>query len=477
MIKTRQFYIDGEWVAPTGDRTLSIINPATELSVGDLALGTAADVERAASAARRAFATYSLTSVEERAALLEKLAEVYKARADEMAEAISIEMGAPKALAKNAQVPAGRAHIKATIRALRGYEFESDGPNGETVLREPIGVCAMITPWNWPMNQITLKVAPALAAGCTMVLKPSEIAPLSGLLFAEFVHEAGFPAGVFNLVSGDGPTVGAALSAHPEVDMVTFTGSTRAGTAVAKAAADSVKRVSQELGGKSPNVILDDADLERAVKGGVLHCMNNTGQSCNAPTRMLVHKDQYEQAIEIAAQVTAKVEVGNPAEDGRHIGPLVSDVQFNKVQELIQKGIDEGARLVAGGTGKPTGFETGYFVKPTVFADVNNDMAVAREEIFGPVLVMIPYADEAEAVAIANDTPYGLAAYLQTGDAARARRVARQLRAGMVHINGSAQGAGAPFGGYKQSGNGREGGELGLEDFLEVKVVSGFEAA
>ena len=477
MIKTDQFYIDGQWVKPVGGQTLPIVNPATEERVGDLALGTAADVDAAVAAARRAFTGYSQSTVEDRVARLNQLADIYKARSEEMVKAISTEMGAPFALSNRAQVPVGRAHIKAVIRALEAYQFETAAPGGEVLLREAIGVVGMITPWNWPMNQITLKVAPALAAGCTMVLKPSEIAPLSGLLFAEFIDEAGFPPGVFNLVSGEGPVVGAALSAHPDVDMMTFTGSTRAGTAVAKAAADTVKRVHQELGGKSPNLILDDADLEKAVKGGVIQCMINTGQSCNAPTRMLVHQDQYEQAVEIAAAVAGKVTVGDPTEDGRHIGPLVSDVQFDNVQKLIQAGIDEGARLVIGGTGKPEGMDKGYYVRPTVFADVNNQMTIAREEIFGPVLCMIPYRDEAEAIEIANDTPYGLAAYLQTGDLKRARRVAAQLRAGMVHINGGAQGAGVPFGGYKQSGNGREGGELGMEEFLEVKAVSGLSAA
>ncbi|MEM7208498.1 MAG: aldehyde dehydrogenase family protein [Pseudomonadota bacterium] len=477
MVKIDQFYIDGKWVAPTGSRTMPIVNPATEESVGDLALGSKEDVDLAVAAAKRAFESFSQTSVSERLDLLQKLADRYEARSAEMADVITTEMGAPRALSEGSQTPVGLSHIQSIIAALKSYSFEQTTASGETMLREPIGVVGMITPWNWPMNQIALKVAPAIAAGCTMVLKPSEIAPLSGLLFAELMDEVGFPAGVFNLVSGEGTVVGEAMSAHPDIDMMTFTGSARAGTAVAKAAADTIKRVSQELGGKSPNLILDDADLEAAIKRGVLHCMNNTGQSCNAPTRMLVPRNRYDEAVEIATSIGARVEVGDPTEQGRHIGPLVSDVQFDKVQTLIQAGIDEGARLVAGGTGRPDGLDKGYYARPTIFADVNNDMTIAREEIFGPVLCMIPYDTEEEGIAIANDTPYGLAAYLQSGDSQRARRVAGRLRAGMVHINGVGQSAGMPFGGYKQSGNGREGGELGLEEFLEVKVVSGINAA
>ena len=467
----RQFYIDGAWVDPETANDFPVENPATEEQIAVISMGMKTDVDKAVAAARRAFESFSQTTREERLALLEKLLAVYVERYDEMAEAISQEMGAPMSLAKGLQADTGRGHLQTALDALEGYEFETTVGNAR-IVREPIGVCGFITPWNWPINQVVCKVAPALATGCTMVLKPSELAPLSAHLFAEMVDQAGYPAGVFNVVNGDGPEVGAALSAHPDVDVVSFTGSTRAGIAVAKAAADTVKRVTQELGGKSPNVLLDDADFEQAVTGGVLHCMNNTGQSCNAPTRMLVPESRYEEAVALAKTAAESVQVDDPAKEGEHIGPLVSRMQFDKVQHLIQVAMEEGARLVAGGPGKPEGHERGHFSKPTVFADVNNDMTIAREEVFGPVLVMIPYKDEEEAIRIANDTPYGLAAYVQAGDADRGQRVAARLRAGMVCLNGAPHIYSSPFGGYKQSGNGREWGEFGFEDYLETKSIS-----
>ncbi|KXO75111.1 aldehyde dehydrogenase family protein [Brucella anthropi] len=470
------FYIDGAWRAPLEAKTIEVINPADEKSYAVISAGSSQDIDLAVAAARKAFPTWSETPAEERIGYIRRLVEIYEARLEEMAKAISLEMGAPITLARESQAAAGLSHTKAFIAAFENFEFEEilspKHPN-QTVVREPIGVCGLITPWNWPMNQIALKVIPALAVGCTVILKPSEIAPMSAMLFAEFVDQAGFPKGVFNLVNGEGTVVGEALSQHPDVDMMSFTGSTRAGTAVSRAAAATVKRVSLELGGKSPNIVFADADLEKAMSRSLAHCFENTGQSCNAPTRMLVERSVYDKAVEIAKKVTAGTKVGDPAKEGDHIGPLSSSIQFEKVQQLIQKGIDEGARLVAGGTGRPDGFTEGDFVKPTVFADVNNDMTIAREEIFGPVLAMIPFETEEEAIAIANDTPYGLAAYIQTGSPERAKRVARKLRAGMVQINGTSRAPGSPFGGYKQSGNGREGGKWGLEDFMEVKLISG----
>ena len=477
MIEKRDFYIDGKWVAPDVANDLEVIDPATEEPCAVISLGAKSDVDKAVAAARRAFASWSVTPLEERVALLEKLNAIMIARLPEMGEAISLEMGAPRDLADNDQAGSGPWHMKGFLKAIKTFEWEYDfNDKGERIIREPIGVVGLITPWNWPINQIALKVLPALATGCTCVLKPSEIAPLSGLLFAEMVHEAGFPAGVFNLVNGDGPGVGTAISSHPDIEMVSFTGSTRAGALITKAAAETVKRVTLELGGKSPNIIFADADLEKAVKKGVTHCMENTGQSCNAPTRMIVERPVYDEVVELAVKFGSEVKVGNPRERGGHIGPLVSQMQFDKVQGLIQKGIEEGARLVLGGPGRPEGFNRGYFARPTIFADVTNDMTIAREEVFGPVLSIIPVADEAEAVNVANDTPYGLAAYFHTTDPERGRRVARQLRAGMVRLNGRGLSAGTPFGGYKQSGNGREGGVWGLEDFTEVKIVSGWPA-
>ncbi|MEQ8587292.1 MAG: aldehyde dehydrogenase family protein [Thalassobaculaceae bacterium] len=477
MLRKTDFYIDGAWVAPSAPNDFDVINPADETAFGVISLGSKADVDKAVAAARTAFDGWSKTPLADRIAKLEKLAEVYERRAGEMAEAISTEMGAPKKLATNAQAAAGLGHIKAFIRALKEFRFEHqlrDDTPDEFIIHEAIGVCGLITPWNWPMNQVTLKVIPAVGVGCTVVLKPSEIAPMSSMLFAEFMDEAGFPKGVFNLVNGDGPTVGEAMSRHPGIDMMSFTGSTRAGIAVTQASAETVKRVALELGGKGANIVFADSDVEKAVKRGAIHCFNNTGQSCNAPTRMLVERAVYDQAVDVARATAESTAVGQPSEDGNHIGPLVSELQFTKVQDLIQAGIDEGARLVAGGTGRPDGFNRGYFVRPTVFADVTNDMRIAREEIFGPVLSMIPFEGEDEAVRISNDTSYGLTDYVQSGDSARTQRVARQLRAGMVVANGAPRAPGSPFGGYKQSGNGREGGQYGLTEFLEVKAVSGW---
>ncbi|KIN63158.1 Aldehyde dehydrogenase [Sulfitobacter noctilucicola] len=474
MLEKRDFYINGAWVAPAKANDFAVIDPSTEEQCAVISLGDQADTDAAVNAARAAFESWSQTSREERMALIEKLAEVYDARQEEMAQAMSMEMGAPIALSRAQQVGAGSWHIGGFLKAFKDFSFEKDFTSTEKTLLEPIGVCALITPWNWPMNQIILKAIPAVATGCTVVLKPSEVAPLSGHLFAEFMHEAGFPAGVFNMLNGDGPGVGSQLSSHPEVDMVSFTGSTRAGIAISKAAADTLKRVSLELGGKGANIIFEDAD-PKAAKQGAIRCFRNSGQSCNAPTRMLVHKSRYDEAVEAAADVANNTHVGPASEEGKHIGPVVSEVQFNKIQALIEKGMSE-ARLVAGGLGRPDGLNRGYYVKPTVFADVTNDMTIAQEEIFGPVLSIIPFDTEEEAVAIANDTPYGLTNYVQTTDDEKRRRVARRLRSGMVETNGVGFAQGSPFGGYKQSGNGREGGAFGLEEFLEVKAVSGWAA-
>lgn len=469
-----QFYIDGQWVDPLTPNPFAVVNPATEEVCGHISLGSRADVDRAVAAAVRAADGFAATSRDERVVLLQSILEVFVRRQDEVAEAIMEEMGAPWSLAKHAQAPSGTQHIAAALKALKNYEFEER--HGTTnIVKEPIGPCALITPWNWPMNQIAVKVAPALAAGCTMVLKPSEIAPFDAMIFAEVLDEAQVPAGVFNLVNGDGPTVGVALSSHPDIAMVSFTGSTRAGISVAQNAAPSVKRVAQELGGKSANIILDDADLQRSVSKGAANCFENTGQSCNAPTRMLVPRSKINEVAEIAKAVAQKTVVGDPAVEGTQVGPLVSEQQWNKVQTLIQAGIDEGATLVTGGTGRPQGLARGYYVKPTVFSDVNNAMTIARQEIFGPVLSIIPYDDEDEAIRIANDTPYGLSGYVSSSDIARARRVAGRLRTGMVHINGAPLDSMAPFGGFKQSGNGREWGPHGIDEFLEVKSVYGFE--
>lgn len=471
-----KFYINGSWVEPSETNTLAVENPATLEQCATIAIGNDADVDSAVAAAKAAFETFSQTSVEERAALLDKIAEIYTARIGEIAEAIREEMGAPISLASTAQAYAGLAHITEAAKVLRNFSFSED-LGAHRVVKEPIGVCGLITPWNWPMNQVTCKVAPALAVGCTMVLKPSEVAPLSSYIFTEIMHEAGVPAGVYNMVNGDGPGVGTALSKHPDVDMMSFTGSTRAGSLVAQNAAPTVKRVTQELGGKSPNIILDDADLEKAVTGGVLHMYNNTGQSCNAPSRMLVPRNRLAEAEQIAAAVSQSVVVGDTADKDTTMGPVVSKVQWDKIQGLIQKGIDEGAKLVCGGTGLPDGIEAGHYVRPTVFSEANNEMTISREEIFGPVLTMIPYDTEEEAIRIANDTPYGLAGYVQSGDMEHARAIASKIRAGNIHINGASGGPDIPFGGYKQSGNGREWGAHGFTDYLEIKAIEGYTAA
>jgi aldehyde dehydrogenase (NAD+) len=470
-----KFYIDGAWVDPIESRLCSVIDPSTEEEIGRIALGGSKDVDRAVQAARRAFESYSRTSPKERLELLRSIMASYQKRYEVVAETIAREMGAPLWLAKAAQAATGLGHLNQTIQILDSYRFEE--LRGTTlIVHEPIGVCGFITPWNWPVNQIMCKVAPALAAGCTMVLKPSEIAPLNALLLADILHDAGVPAGVFNLVNGDGPTVGHAIAAHPDIDMVSFTGSTRAGILVAKAAADTVKRVTQELGGKSPNIITEDADLEKAVSGGVRSCFMNSGQSCNAPTRMLVPAALHDQAVQIAKRTAETFVVGPAFSESARLGPVASETQWNKVQGLIRQGIEEGAQLVTGGLGRPEGLSKGYFVRPTVFARVNNTMAIAREEIFGPVLSILPYRSEEEAVQIANDTPYGLSGYVTSGSVERARGIAAQLRTGNVHLNGAGPDFAAPFGGYKQSGNGREWGAFGFEEFLEVKAIMGCSA-
>ena len=476
---SRQFYIDGRWVDPVDGTDHDVIDPSTEEVVATVSLGGDADADAAVAAAARAFDAWSASTKADRLALLGRILEVYRRRADEMGETISREMGAPISMSRTAQSGSGSGHIEAFIAALEGFEFERelrpDTPH-DRILYEPIGVAALITPWNWPMNQIALKVVAALAAGCTMVLKPSELSPLSAMLFAEILDEAGVPAGVFNLVNGDGAGVGTRLSGHPDVAMVSFTGSSRAGTLISKNAAETLKRVSLELGGKGANLVFADAPAD-AVAKGVARCFNNTGQSCNAPTRMLVERSRYDEAVEQARAAAEATAVDLASKEGRHIGPLVGEAQFDKVQALIRTGIeDDGARLVAGGPGRPEGVERGYFVRPTVFADCTNDMTIMREEIFGPVLSMMPFDTEEEAIAIANDTEYGLTNYVQTSDPARANRVARRLRSGMVDMNGRARSAGSPFGGYKRSGNGREGGAWGMEEFLEVKAVGGWMA-
>ncbi|MEO1580518.1 MAG: aldehyde dehydrogenase family protein [Pseudomonadota bacterium] len=464
------FYINGRWVTPASQNVLEVINPATEVAYARITNGSEADVDRAVAAATAAFDSWSNSAVETRLAVIDRIIEIYKAKLPELGAAISDEMGAPLKFATRAQAGSGLAHFKAIRKILESFEWQSH--EGDYLLsREAIGVCGLITPWNWPQNQIACKVAPALAAGCTMVLKPSEIAPVDAMLLADILHEAKVPPGVFNLVNGTGPDVGARLSSHPDIAMMSFTGSTRAGVLVAQAAAESVKRVSQELGGKSPNILLDDVDLESAVASGAKQVFNNSGQSCNAPTRMLVPAGQMEKAAQIAAGVAESIVVGDPRDETTRMGPVVSEVQFNKIQALIQKGIDEGATLVAGGVGRPDGLASGYFVRPTVFANVTNDMTIAREEIFGPVLCIIGYADEEEAIAIANDTPYGLAGYVQSANPERAVGIASRIRAGSIHINGHGGSIMAPFGGYKQSGNGREWGVLGFEEFLETKSV------
>ena len=476
MIEKRQFFINGSWVDPIEGRDHHVINPSNEEAVAVISLGGQADSDAAVAAAKAAFPAWTATPSSERIALVEKLYQAYKSRSEDLAQAMSLEMGAPIDMSRAQQVGAGTWHLKDFIRVAKEFDFDSplgDHAPSDMILREAVGVAALITPWNWPMNQITLKVGAAAVAGCTMILKPSEESPLNAFIFAEMMDEAGFPPGVFNLINGDGVGVGTQLSCHKDVDMISFTGSARAGKLISQNAADTLKKVHLELGGKGANIIFSDAD-EKAVKRGVLRCMNNSGQSCNAPTRMFVQHPAYEKAVEAASAAAQTVSVGAASDEGRHIGPVVNATQYNKIQDLIQKGIDEGARLVAGGIGRPEGFNKGFYVRPTVFADVENSMTIAQEEIFGPVLSIIPFETEEEAIALANDTVYGLTNYIQTQDKDKAKRVARSLRSGMVEMNGYTRGAGAPFGGMKQSGNGREGGKWGIEDFLEVKSVAGW---
>jgi len=477
MIEKRDFYINGAWVAPAAERDCPVIDPSSEEVCAVISLGDKADTDAAVAAAKAALPGWAATPPAERLALVERLLEIYEARIEEMAQAISLEMGAPIDMARASQATSGNWHIRNFITAFKGMEFIRPlGPHApnDRIALEPIGVVGLITPWNWPMNQVSLKVTPAVLAGCTMVLKPSEEAPLSSLLFAEFMHEAGFPPGVFNLVNGDGMGVGSQLSRHPDVEMISFTGSTRAGRAISLAAAETLKRVTLELGGKGANLIFADAD-DKAVKRGVMHMFNNSGQSCNAPSRMLVERPIYDKAVEIAREVADATQVGPASSSGRHIGPVVNKRQWDQIQGFIAKGIEEGARLVSGGLGLPEGMNKGYYVRPTVFADVKPGMTIEREEIFGPVLAMIPFDTEEEAVAIANDTPYGLTNYVQSGDGARRNRLARALRSGMVEMNGQSRGAGSPFGGVKMSGRAREGGHWGIEEFLEVKAISGWD--
>ena len=476
MLKKNNFYINGKWVNPINQKELKVIDPATEKSCATISLGGKEDVNAAVIAAKKAFETWSFASKEERIKLLEKLYEIYKKRWNDISDAITLEMGAPKDFSSKLQTGTGASHIKSFIRYLKNFEFErplgEHAPN-QRILYEPKGVCALITPWNWPMNQVCLKVIPALAAGCTMVLKPSELAPLSSMILAEIIDEAKFPSGVFNLVNGDGAITGDALTSHPDVNMISFTGSTRAGALISKNAAQDFKRVSLELGGKGANIIFKDADPE-AIERGALRCFRNSGQSCNAPTRMLVESSMYNEAVERLKKYANEFKVDDPNKEGDHIGPVISETQYNKIQNLIQKGIDEGAKLVAGGTGKPNGLDKGYYVKPTVFADVNNNMEIAKTEIFGPVLSVMPFKTEEEAISIANDTPYGLTNYIQTQDPEKVKRVARKLRSGMVDVNGAGIAVDAPFGGFKHSGIGREAGKEGLLEFLEVKSVGGW---
>ncbi len=478
ILDRRKFYINGSWVDPREARDLHITNPSTEQICAVISNGSEDDVDCAVAAARSAFPSWSTTPVSERAGLLSRLLEIYLERSDEMASAISLEMGAPISLARKAQVPLGEANIRSSIDVLKSFSFEralNEHATNQQIIYEPVGVCGLITPWNWPISQVTLKVVPALGAGCAVILKPSEVAPLSSVLLAEMIHEVGFPAGVFNLVHGDGVGVGSGLSMHPDIDMVSFTGSTRAGVAVSKNAAETVKRVTLELGGKGANIIFSDADDEAVIRG-VQHCFQNSGQSCNAPSRMLVERTIYEDALVTAGQVAEASVVDASVKEGKHIGPVASKVQHDKIQRLISVGIKQGGRLIAGGLGRPENHPVGFFVRPTIFADITPEMSIASEEIFGPVLVMMPFDTEEEAIEMANDTPYGLTNYIQTSDPNRAKRVARKLRSGMVVMNGEALDPSAPFGGYKQSGNGREGGVWGLEEFLEVKAVSGWRA-
>ena len=471
MENLQKFYINGKWVKPNSTKTMAVLNPATEDLIGEIILGNSEDVDIAVSAAKNAFNSFSKTSKNDRLELLNKIRQISEKRFEDLADAMTSEMGAPHRMARDAQADAAIGHLDGFIDALKKHEEKIVLSNSDVLLKEPIGVCGLITPWNWPINQITLKVLPVIATGCTCILKPSEHTPLSAMVYAEILDEAGVPDGVFNLVHGDGEGVGVSMSRHPDIEMMSFTGSKRGGKSVTIESAETVKKVTLELGGKSPNIVFADCDLEEKVKASVNECMFNTGQSCDAPTRLLVEKKCYNEVIDIAKKTAEEIKVGDPTLDGDHLGPLFDKIQFDRVQNMIQVGIDEGANLLVGGLGKPDGHEKGWFVKPTIFSDVNNNMRVAQEEIFGPVLVIIPFDDEDEAIRIANDTPYGLAAYLQTGDKERAERVSRQLRAGGVHVNGGGYNYGSPFGGYKESGNGREGGDMGLEDYLETKAL------
>ena len=476
MIEKKQFYINGKWVDPIKQNELEVIDPSNEEVCAVISLGDSEDTNLAVESAKKAFPMWSSTSKEERIKLLENLYEIYKSRWNKMAESISLEMGAPIDWSIEEQSSSGANHIKNFIKTLKNFEFESafNSESNNHITYEPIGVCALITPWNWPINQITLKVIPALAAGCTMILKPSEIAPLSAIVFAEMIHDAGFPPGVFNLVNGNGDGVGTQLAKHADIDMISFTGSTRAGKLISKNSADTIKRVCLELGGKGGNIVFADSDPD-AVKRGIKHVMGNSGQSCNHPTRMLVEKSIYDRAVKEAIEEAENTKVDISSKKGDHIGPVVSKIQYDKIQNLIQSGIDEGANLVAGGLNRPAGLNRGYFVKPTIFSDVNNNMKIAREEIFGPVVSIIPFETEEEAISITNDTDYGLTNYVQTQDKEKAKRVAKNLRSGGVEINGFGVSGGTPFGGFKQSGNGREGGKWGLEEYLEVKAISGWK--
>ena len=471
MDNLEKFYINGKWVTPKSSDKMSVLNPATEDKVGEIILGNAEDVDDAVSAAKAAFSKFSMTPKSYRLGLLKKIREISERRLDDLANAMTMEMGAPKTMAKDVQADAATGHLDGFIESLEKLEERITLSNGDILLKEPVGVCGLITPWNWSINQITLKVLPAIATGCTCILKPSEHTPVSAMVYTEILEEAGVDPGVFNLVQGTGEVVGVAMSKHPDIEMISFTGSTRGGKSVTKESAETIKKVTLELGGKSPNLVFADCDLQQRVTDSVNECMFNTGQSCDAPTRLLVEKSCYDQVLEIAKTAAENVSVDDPSKDGGHIGPLFDKIQYDRVQNMIQVGIDEGASLLTGGLGKPDGFKNGWYVKPTIFSDVNNQMRIAQEEIFGPVLVIIPFENEDEGIAIANDTPYGLAAYLQTGNEERAERVSRQLRAGGVHVNGGGFNYGSPFGGYKQSGNGREGGDMGLEDYLETKTL------
>ena len=473
MENLKRFFINGEWVDPISDQTMLVINPATEEQIGTVALGNASDVDVAVEAASAAFDQFSQTTKMDRLDLLKSVMVITERRLEDLAQAMRMEMGAPITMARSSQADAAIGHLQGFIDALEEHNERAKLKNGDLMVHEPVGVCGLITPWNWPINQITLKVLPALATGCTCILKPSEHTPISAMIYAEILNEAGYPKGVFNLINGEGPVVGAALSRHPDIQMMSFTGSTRAGKTITRDASETIKRVTLELGGKSPNLVFADCDLETQVTASVDECMYNTGQSCDAPTRLLVERSCYGEVLQIAKKAAMATTVGDPKKEGDHIGPLFDQIQFDRVQTMISVGIDEGATVLAGGVGKPNGMDLGWYVKPTIFSDVSNDMRIAQEEIFGPVLVIIPFETEDEAIAIANDTPYGLAAYLQTKDPVRARRVAAQLRAGAIHINGGGFNYGSPFGGYKQSGNGREGGIMGIEDFLETKTLHG----